>query len=110
MPLPFEVPFGEIERDLDLYVDEVFSCLKSDFMTLPKSPGFVEYSVFERGYESLKRATRAFRDLSADTVLRAVYDTPIILIVLRCMLGFSPPEWAYVALPRNGVDVTQGAA
>ena len=25
MPLPFEVPFGEVRADLDMYVDEVFA-------------------------------------------------------------------------------------
>ena len=30
------------------------------------------------------------------------------LVVLRTMLGFSPPEWAYVATQRTGVAVSQG--
>ena len=39
-----------------------------------------------------------------------VFETPIALIVLRCMLGFTPPEWAYYATRHTGVEVTQGAA
>ena len=34
---------------------------------------------------------------------------PIAIIVLRSMLGFTPPEWAYLASQRTGVEVTQGA-
>lgn len=109
MPFPFEVPFAEIEGNLDTYVDEIFSCLQSEFLTLPKGPGFVEYPVFESGYEALKRTTGNFRDLSPEPVIETVYRVPITLIVLRCMLGFTPPEWAYVTSQRTNVVVSQGA-
>jgi len=109
MPFSFEVPFGEVERNLDAYVDDIFSCLQSEFLTLPKGPGFVEYAVFERGYEELKRATGNFRNLSPEPVIATVYQVPIALIVLRSMLGFTPPEWAYVTSQRTDVQVSQGA-
>jgi len=110
MPFPFEVPFDEVEANLDAYVDEVFSRLQSEFLTLPKGPGFIEYPIFENGYEALKMATRNFQDLSPDAVVDAVYAKPISLIVLRCMLGFTPPEWAYVTTNRTDTEVTQAAA
>ena len=110
MPFPFEVPFSEVDRDLDGYVDAVFSALQSEFLMLPKGPGFVEYPVFERGYESLKRATGGFRNMSPETVIRAVYEVPIAFVVLRSMLGFTPPELAYVASQRTGEAIGQGAA
>jgi len=109
MPFPFEVPFEDVQRDLDAYVDEIFSCLQSEFMTLPKGPGFVEYPAFERGYEALKRATETFRNLSPEPVIAAVRDVPIVLIVLRTILGFTPPEWAYVTSQRTDVQVSQSA-
>ncbi len=34
---------------------------------------------------------------------------PIALIVLRTMLGFTPPEWAYITSQRTDVQVSQGA-
>lgn len=40
--------------------------------------------------------------------MRVVVELPISVIVLRCMLGLSPPEWAYLATERTGVEVTQG--
>ncbi|GEM19777.1 hypothetical protein [Nitrosococcus oceani] len=109
MPFPFEVPFAEIESDLGTYVDEIFSCLQSEFLTLPKGPGFVEYPAFESGYEALKRTTGNFRNLSPGPVIETVYRVPITLVVLRCMLGFTPPEWAYVTSQRTHVAVSQGA-
>jgi hypothetical protein len=110
MPFPFEVPFADIAGNLDAYVDEVFGALQSEFLTLPKGEGFVEYPVFERGYEALKRHTAGFRDLSPELVLQIVYQQPVSLIVLRTILGFTPPELAYVTTQRTNVEVPQGAA
>ena len=110
MPFPFEVPFESVERNLDEYVDRVFACLQSEFLSLPKGLDFIEYPVFERGYEVLKKTTRHFRDLSPGLVVEAVYRAPISLIVLRTMLGFTPPEWAYVATERTNLEITQSAA
>jgi len=110
MQFPFEVSFAEVKENIDLYVDAVFSCLHSEFLTLPKGPGFIEYPVFERGYETLKRATNGFRDLNPGAAIKAVYEAPVSLIVLRTILGFTPPEWAYVTTQRSGVEVDQGAA
>ncbi len=110
MPFPFEVGFDELQTDLDTYVDAVFGCLESEFLVMPKGKGFIEFPVFEHAYEVLKRATASFRDVTPDTVASAVYESPMVLIVLRCMLGFTPPEWAYYATRQTGIQVTQGAA
>lgn len=109
MPFPFEAPYPQVEANLDAFVDEVFGALRSEFLTLPKGNGFIDYPVFVQGYEALKRTTGSFRDLSPDAVIETVYRVPIAFIVLRTMLGFTPPEWAYVATQRSGVQVTQGA-
>ena len=110
MPFPFEVPFDKVKADIDRYVDEVCSALQSGFMTMPKGPGFVEYATFELGYETLKRSTSGFRDFNVDRVLEVVRSKPIGLIVLRAMLGFTPPAWADTASAQTKVQVTQGAA
>lgn len=110
MSFPFEVPFDHVLADMDRYVDIVIAELESEFLTLPKGEGFIEYPTFERGYETLKRVTNGFRELAVPRVLEAVYETPISLIVLRTMLGFTPPELAYVATQRAGVKVGQTAA
>lgn len=110
MPFPYEVDFSEVEADLDTYVDAVFGALESGFLVMPKGDGFVEFPVFDAGYEALKRATGGFREASADRVLPVVIERPICLIVLRCVLGFTPSEWAYHATVSTGVRVSQSAA
>lgn len=110
MPFPFEVPFAQVEANLDGYINEVFGALQSEFLTLPKGDGFIEYPIFEQGYEALKRATQSFRDLSPAPVIDTVHQLPIVFIVLRTMLGFTPPEWAYITSQETKVEVPQGAA
>ena len=110
MPFPFEVEFEELCADLDVHVDAVFSCLESEFLVMPKGKGFIEFPVFENGYEALKKATGGFRNVTPDTVAPAVFETPTAFVVLRCMLGFTPPEWAYYATRQTGTVVTQAAA
>src|SRR5262245_58674671 len=106
---PFEVTFQEVKANLDEFVQVVMDSLQSDFLVLPKGNGFIEYPTFREGYDALKQATSSFVNVTGDMVLPAVLRTPIALIVLRTMLGFTPPEWAYVATLRTGVDIPQGA-
>ncbi len=109
MPIfPFEASLEEILRAPESYVDSVFSCLESEFLVMPKGAGFVEYPVFERGYEALKAATEGFSILNPDKVYPMMVSEPISVVVLRTMLGFTPPEWGYVTTQRTGVQVTQG--
>ena len=110
MPSLFELTFEEVQANIDACVDEVFAALETGFLTMPKGDGFIEYPTFEHGYQELKRATQGFHDLSVPPVLKAVNQTPIALIVLRAMLGFTPSEWAAIACARTDVEVTQGAA
>ena len=50
---PFEVTFDEILSDIDEFVSTIFASLESEFLTLPKGEGFIDYHVFETGYETL---------------------------------------------------------
>ena len=110
MKFPFEVPYSEVAANPDRYVDAIFSCLESEFLVMPKGAGFVEYPVFEQGYEALKRATARFRNIEPEPILQTVFELPVSLIVLRTVLGFTPPEWAYIATQRTGTSIGQGAA
>lgn len=109
MPQPYEVSESEVLAHLDDYVDEVFSTLESQFLTLPRGEGFIEYAVFEQGYEALRRGTRNFDDLTPPAVLEIVYKVPVAFVVLRSILGFTPPEWAHVATTQLGMEIPQGA-
>jgi hypothetical protein len=105
---PFEAPLDDILEDPDRYVDAVFSCLESEFLVMPKGAGFVEYPVFERGYEALKAATKGFTALDPKYVFPVTVSEPVAIVVLRTMLGFTPPEWGYVTTQKSGIRATQG--
>ena len=109
MTFSFEMDFNEVQANLEACIDEIFGCLDSEFLIMPKGAGFVEFETFEAGYEALKRATSGFREVTSETVARAVFRKPISLVVLRCILGFTPPEWAYYTSRHSGMTVTQGA-
>lgn len=108
MTFPFEVSFEELVENVDAFIDTVFAALESDFLVMPKGDGFVEFPAFQDGYEHLKRATTGFADLSMPRVLEAVIERPIVLVVVRAMLGFTPPEWAHQTSIQTGRDITQG--
>ncbi len=110
MKYPFEADFQEILADPDSFVAALVSSLASEFLTLPKGEGFVEYAQFEAGYEALKRVTANFSTLPRREIRELAVSTPICLIVIRSILGFTPSEWAYLASQRRGIPVTQGFA
>src|SRR5437773_2651720 len=91
-------------------VDSIFSDLQSQFLVLPKGAGFIEYHDFQSAYEVLKRCTAAFTNFADDAVWAALYENSLALVVLRTILGVTPPEWADLARNDVGSDVSQGSA
>lgn len=110
MRFPFRATFNEIKANIDPYINSVFSCLESDFLTMPKGKGFIEYPVFEQGYEALKGATKNFTQISIQAIFQVASVKPISIIVLRSMLGFTPSEWAYMTTQHSGEVVSQNFA
>ena len=109
MEYPFEASFEEVENNFDEYINAVFSSLESDFLTMPKGEDFIEYSVFEKGYEALKQVTNDFTLFDLHSILPVAFEIPISITVMRTILGFSPPEWAYVTSQRTNIEVSQSA-
>jgi len=107
---PFELTYEELLAGLDEFVSVVFASLESEFLILPKGDGFIDYETFGGAYEILKRATNGFTNCTPESMLAGVHAAPIGLIVVRAMLGFTPPEWAYMATQRTGIEVPQGVA
>ncbi len=105
---PFEAPYEEIVRNPDQYVEAVCSCLQSEFLIMPKGGGFIEYPIFEQGYEALKASTQSFTHIDVSLVLATVVKVPISLVVLRTMLGFTPPEWGYLTAQQASIEIPQG--
>jgi len=110
MPLRFDVDYTDPTLKFEPLVDEVFGELQSSFLEMPRGEGFTDYVTFEKGYQALKRATNDFTNVTTASVEAAVVAAPIAFIVFRSILGFTPPEWAYVTTECTGVKVDQGAA
>lgn len=108
MKYPFEATAAEIAAKPDSFVDAVFSCLTSEFLTMPRGDGFVPFPVFETGYEALKQGTKVFSAITEQAVYEIIINCPIAFVVLRAMLGFTPPEWAYIATQTTKCDISQG--
>ncbi len=110
MLLRFEVDYNDPGLSIDPLIDEVFGELKSSFLEMPKGEGFIEYGTFEQGYQALKKTTNDFIAITPQMIEAAVVAAPIALIVFRTILGFTPPELAYMTAEITGVNVDQGAA
>ena len=109
MTHPFEVPAGGIADRVDELVDVTFADIQSQFLVFPRGPGFIEFADFQQAYETLKAETRGLAELTIDRVWRAVVADALVFVVVRTMLGFSPPEWADVTTSHAGTAVPQGA-
>ncbi|MEK6301906.1 MAG: hypothetical protein AABO41_14435 [Acidobacteriota bacterium] len=75
---------------------------------MPLGLGFVPFPTFEGGYEALKQATNGFTKLDHDAICQTITRCPIAFVVLRAVLGLTPPEWAYVAAQETKTDIPQG--
>ena len=110
MPHPFELTFPELQELLDEMVEVTFADLQSHFLTLPRGKGFIDYGDFQAAYEVLKRETHAFAVFNENSVWEALRCDALALVVLRTILGFSPPEWADLARSERDSDIPQNAA
>ena len=110
MPRPFELSVTELESRLDEMVDVTFADIQSQFLLLPRGPRFIPFDDFQSAYEALKRHTNAFERFTEESVWAALCEDSLSLVVLRTILGFSPPEWADLAQSQRESDVDQNAA
>lgn len=107
---PFEASYVEIEASVDTFIDAVFDTLQSSFLLLPRGPGFVAYQDFQQAYEALKRHTKLFSAMEPQNVLNALQEDALAFVILRTMLGFTPPELAYLAAKENEIAISQSFA
>ncbi len=110
MKRPFESTESLLEKDIEIYVDTTFGDLQSQFLVVPKGNNFLKFYRFRDAYELLKSHTSAFNKMDEDSVWAACCEDSLVFLVLRTILGFSPPEWANVAKEHLGVDINQGVA
>ena len=110
MPRPFEVSSGDLQDRIEELVDATFSDIQSQFLVLPRGDNLVEYHEFQSAYEILRRRTNAFADFSEGSAWSALRENSLSFVVIRTMLGMSPPEWADLARSDRDSDVNQGYA
>lgn len=110
MPHPFELGPADLAARVEEMVDSTFADLQSQFLVLPRSSGFLDYPPFQVAYEVLKRHTNGFAAFTESTVWTALREDALTLLVVRTILGFSPPEWADLARAERDSDIDQGHA
>jgi hypothetical protein len=106
---PFEV-YWTTKTDPEPYVDIVVQSLRPQTLILPKGDGFLTYERFQDAYEVLKRHTQGFSALSGDQCWTAMEENGLAYVVLRCIVGLSPPELARIAAAESGIEIDQSFA
>lgn len=94
---PYEVDPTDIPTHLGKLVQATFDDLTSQFMLLPRGSSFLEYPDFRAGYEALRQHTNGFTMLDVDRCWNAVRQNAVAGIVLRTIVGVTPPEWQDLA-------------
>ena len=92
MTYPFDLNHEDLIKQLDEMVDATFSDIQSEFLVLPRGRNLVDYAEFQQGYQCLKRHTRAFEDWTSERVWTAVQEDTLVFVVLRTIIGVSPPR------------------
>jgi len=109
-PHPFEVDAGYLESHLDALIDVTFRDIQSQFLLMPHGPNFMEFATFQDAYEVLKQETGSFERFDDETVWKAMRRNGLVFVVIRTILGVSPPEWAELAQTERKVDIPQNVA
>ncbi|MGP2494646.1 hypothetical protein ACTUM0_00830 [Schaalia turicensis] len=94
---PYEVAPDELADHLPGLVSATFDDLTSQFMLLPEGSSFLEYPQFRAGYEALRQHTSGFQVLQPAQCWAAVNQNATAGIVLRTIVGVTPPEWQDLA-------------
>jgi hypothetical protein len=105
VPKPYQASPDQLASNLDSYVESVFSDLTSSFLVMPKGPIFIENARFLEAYEELKAATAAFHQLTEERVWHALQRDSLCVLVLRTILGVTPPEWAELTRQNGHTDI-----
>ncbi len=107
---PFQASPQQLKGNLDRYVDVVVGSLQSYYLVMPKTGKFLEYERFGSAYQVLAKHTKGFERFSLDTVLSAITEDPVVFVVLRSILGLSPPELAHLTGEKQEIEIDQGYA
>ena len=109
MTHPFDLSHDALIEQIDEMVDATFADIQSEFLVLPRGRNLVDYAEFQQGYECLKRHTHAFEKWTTERAWAAIQEDTLVFVVLRTIIGVSPPEWADLAAETAGQTIPQGA-
>lgn len=107
---PYQVDPVDIPSHLGELIQSTFDDLTSQFMLLPKGATFLEYPEFRTGYEALRKATDGFTALDVDRCWSAARQNAVAGIVLRTIIGVTPPEWQDLAKEETDAEFTNNWA
>lgn len=105
---PFQLNLADLADNLEQVVDITIDDMTSQFLLLPRGENFLEYTSFRRAYEILRKELDGFSKVTAQRCWRAAKLNSLSIVVLRTILGFTPPEWAEVATELTGTPVPTG--
>ena len=112
---PYRVTPEAMEADLEYMVSVTFEDLTSQFMLLPRGEAFITYESFRDGYEALRMATGGFVSITPEDCWDALRRNALSFVVLRTILGVSPPEWQDItkeetnaSFPSNVIRALEG--
>lgn len=105
MPQPFEADPSEVQRDPDKYVDTVIGNLQSQDLMLPNSDNMADFEQFESAMETLAEHTDDLANITFGNLVGAVEENSVVFILIRSILGISPPEWGDFAGDEAGIEI-----
>ncbi len=100
----------ELKRDLDKFVDATISSLSSYYLEIPKGDHWVDPQRFHAAFAVLQSCTGNFASLDRPAIVKAIEAEPLVFVVLRCVVGLSPPELADLACERLEAEISQNFA
>jgi len=107
---PFDASPGDLRDRIEQFVDATCESLSSYYLVMPRGDGFVDEDRFRKAFAVLDRQTSGLAKLTFGNVMAGVEEDLLVLVVLRCILGLSPSEWAHLASEAGAIKITQGAA
>lgn len=107
---PYQVSVSELQDHMDDLIQATFDDLTSQFMLLPRGDAFLEYPEFLAGYEALRKCTNGFKSITVETCWDAAHVNAVAAVVLRSIVGVTPPEWQDLAKEETGEEFATGWA
>ena len=108
MKFPFEVPPQRSGAILNPTSMPCFPAWNLNSWSCPRAP-VSSITQFSKWATRRSRLPPLILPICApDKVSAAILANPIVMVIIRTMLGFTPSEWGYVTSQRTGIQVPQG--